>query len=274
MRIRLLLPLLAALCMCCSTNLLGQNGFIANWQDRASRTQAEQPHWVTPIVTVTPRLEQEFRTDFVRQITPTHTNTWNYGNSKGLELIPTRHIELIANVPPYIEHNTAAKDGFGDVAFLMKYRFFARNEENGNAIVTGFLGATIPTGSYSNGSTDATVTPTLAVGKGFRRFDVQTTAGAALPTANVKKLGRPVAWNTTLQYRADKHWWPEVEFNSTFYNGGPNDGKIQTFVTPGIVGRFPLRKRLGLTFGAGMQIATSAYHSYDHGLVFTARMPF
>jgi hypothetical protein len=274
MRIRLLLPLLAALCMGCGTNLLGQDGFIANWQDRASRTQAEQPHWVTPIVTVTPRLEQEFRTDFVRQITPTHTDTWNYGNSKGLELIPTRHIELIANVPPYIEHNTAAKDGFGDVAFLMKYRFFARNEENGNAIVTGFLGATIPTGSYSNGSTDATVTPTLAVGKGFRRFDVQTTAGAALPTANVKKLGRPVAWNTTLQYRADKHWWPEVEFNSTFYNGGPNDGKIQNFVTPGIVGRFPLRKRLGLTFGAGMQIATSAYHSYNHGLVFTARMPF
>ena len=28
-----------------------------------NRTQAEQPHWVTPLVTVTPRLEQEFRTD-------------------------------------------------------------------------------------------------------------------------------------------------------------------------------------------------------------------
>ncbi|WP_446744761.1 hypothetical protein [Silvibacterium acidisoli] len=274
MRICPRLSLLLTLWALAASHLFAQGRFLDSWQDRASRTQAEQPHWVTPIVTVTPRLEQEFRTDFVRQITPTHTNSWNYGNSKGLELIPSRHIELIANVPPYIQHNSSARDGFGDVAFLMKYRFFARDEEHGNAIVTGFLGATIPTGSYSNGSTDATVTPTLAAGKGFGRFDVQATAGAAFPTADVKKLGRPIAWNTTLQYRADKHWWPEVEFNTTFYEGGPNDGKIQNFVMPGIVGRFPLRKRLGLTFGAGMQIATSAYHSYNHGLVFTARMPF
>jgi hypothetical protein len=252
----------------------GQQGFIDNWQARASATQAEQPHWVTPLVTVTPRLEQELRTDILRQITPTHTETWNYGNGKGLELIPTRHIELIFNVPPYIQHNSAAKDGFGDTTFLLKYRFFARNEEHGNSIVTAFLGGSIPTGSYSNGTTDATVTPTLAVGKGFGNFAVQSTAGATLPVENTKKLGRPIAWNTALQYKTDPHWWPEVEFNTTFFEGGPNDGKIQNFITPGIVGRFPLRKRLGLTFGAGMQIATSEYHSYNHALVFTARMPF
>ena len=255
---------------------LAQQGFIANWQDRVNRTQAEQPHWVTPLVTVTPRLEQEFRTEFVRQITPTRIDTWNYGNGKGLELIPARRIELIFNVPPYVQHDSpTAKDGFGDVSFLLKYRFFARNEEDhGGSIITAFIGGSIPTGSYSNGTTDATITPTLAAGQGFGRFDVQSTLGATLPVANSNKLGRPIAWNTALQYKTDPHWWPEVEFNTTYFKGGPNDGKVQNFVTPGILGRFPLHHRIGLTMGAGMQIATSEYHSFNHGLVFTARMPF
>ena len=255
-----------------------QSGFIDSWQARVNKTQAEQPHWVTPLVTVTPRLEQEFRTDFVRQVTPTHLDNWNFGNGKGLELIPERHIELLFNIPPYLSreapHTTTTKDGFGDPSFVMKYRFLARNEEHGNAIVTAFLSGSIPTGSYSNGSSDAIVTPTLAGGKGFGHFDVQSTAGVALPVENTKKLGRPVTWNTTLQYRVDAHTWPEVEFNSTFYNGGPTDGKMQNFVTPGIAERFHLHKRIGLTMGAGMQIATSEYHAYNHALVFTVRMPF
>jgi hypothetical protein len=257
---------------------LAQQNFIQSWQARATATQNAQPHWVTPLVTVTPRLEQEFRTDFDRQITSTHTENWIYGNGKGLELIPTRHIELLFNVPPYIQHSAVpsptSQDGFGDTTLLMKYRFFARNEEHGNSIVTAFFGGSIPTGSYSNGATDASISPTLAIGKGFGRFDAQSTAGATLPIANTKKLGRPIAWNTALQYRANPHWWPEIEFNSTFYEGGPNDGKIQNFVTPGLVSRWKLHKRLGVTLGAGIQIATSAYRSYNHGLVFSARMPF
>ena len=248
--------------------------FIDSWQARVNRTQAEQPHWVTPLVTVTPRLEQEFRTDFTRQITPTHTETWNYGNGKGLELIPASRIELLFNVPPYVQHNSAAKDGFGDTTMTMKFRIYASNEEHHNAILTAFIGGSIPTGSYSNGSTDASVTPTLAGGKGFGRFDVQSTLGATLPVANTNKLGRPIAWNTTLQWRASRHWWPETEFNTTYYKGGPNDGKTQNFVTPGIVSRFPLHHRIGLTLGAGIQIATSEFHTYDHGLAFSARMPF
>ena len=41
---------------------------ISRYQARVTATQSEQPHWITPLVTVTPRLEQEFRSDFVRQI--------------------------------------------------------------------------------------------------------------------------------------------------------------------------------------------------------------
>jgi hypothetical protein len=32
--------------------------------------------------------------------------------------------------------------------------------------------------------------------------------------------------------------------------------------------------RLALIFGAGEQIATSHYHSYNHGLIFSARVAF
>ena len=265
-----------------------------NWwqryEARVSATQAEQPHWVTPLVTVTPRLEQEYRTDFVRQTSKTLVDTWNYGNSKGLEIIPERHIELLFNPPPFVAHDAkGSNDGFGDFSLNSKYRFFARNEEHGNAIITAFFAATIPTGKSGNGSCCAVVTPTptLAMGKGWGNFDLTTTAGGSLPITNSKGLGHTIAWNNVAQYRLSKEgpgrfFWPEVELNSSFFEGGANDGKVTTYATPGlIIGRIPLTHdasgkpgRLGLTFGGGEQIAVTSFHSTNHMLVFTARMPF
>ena len=276
------------LCLCLFSlvplSVAAQNSFISTWQARASRAQSEQPHWVTPLATVTPRLEQEFRTDFVRQTTPTLTQTWIYDNGKGLELIPTTHTELLINLPPYVTHSTpAGKDGAGDVSFLGKYRIFAGNEEHGNYILTAFVGGSIPTGSYTNGAQEPAVIPTLAGGKGIWRFDVQSTLGATLPLSRGTQYGRPIAWNTALQYKAGgsakpgsriPSIWPEVEFNSTFFKGGTNDGKTQNFASPGLIARFPIHHRHALVFGAGDQIATSRFHSYNHGLLFTARMPF
>jgi len=37
--------------------------YFADWFDRVEAVQASQPHWMTPLVTVTPRLEQEVRYD-------------------------------------------------------------------------------------------------------------------------------------------------------------------------------------------------------------------
>ena len=259
-----------------------QDGFLSHWQERATATQQAQPHWVTPLVTVTPRLEQELRADFVRQIAPKLTDTWIIDNGKGLELIPARRVELLFNVPPFTYHNSATRDGWGDVTFLSKYRFFARNEEGGNAIITGFIGGSIPTGTYKNGAVNASVSPTMAVGKGYKRVDVQSTLGAQIPVASGEKYGRPISWNTALQYRialgrGGPHavsLWPEAEFNTTWFKGGPNDGRTQNFATPGLVARFPIHRRVGLVLGGGMQIATSQYHGYNHALIVTARMPF
>lgn len=264
------------------------DSFIARYQARVTATQNEQPHWVTPLATVTPRLEQEVRSDFVRQTNAKRFDTWNYGNSKGLELIPERHIELLFNAPPFFNHSQpGVKDGFGDVSFLMKYRILSRNEEHGNAILTAFLGATVPTGKDANGSCCAVVTPTIAAGKGFGQLALTSTLGGSLPVSNAKGLGHTVTWNNVAQYRLAKAgvarlFWPEVEFNSSFFSGGTNDGKIQTFATPGlIVGRIPLSHdesgkpgRLGLTFGAGEQIALTHFHTFNHGIVLTVRVPF
>jgi len=152
-----------------TASLFGQaSRFIRNYQARVSATQSEQPHWVTPLVTVTPRLEQEIRSDFIHQYNTKGFTIWNYGNGKGLELIPERHTELIFNAPPFFNRSNGAQDGFGDVSFLAKYRFYSRNEEHGNAIVTAFVAGSIPTGKNANGSCCAVVTPTLAVRKGFR----------------------------------------------------------------------------------------------------------
>ena len=260
--------------------------FIQRYQARVTATQNEQPHWITPLVTVTPRLEQEFRTDFVHQYNPKAYAVWNYGNSKGLEFIPEKHVEILINVPPFFNRTNGEQDGFGDLSFNSKYRIFARNEEHGNAIVTAFFAATVPTGKNANGSCCAVVTPTLAVGKGFGRFDVTSTAGGSLPITNAAGLGHTITWNNVVQYKAGSgstwHVWPEVEANTSFYKGGSTDGDVAVFMTPGVViGRIPLSHdamgkpgRLGLTFGAGEQIAVSSYHPDNHALVLTARLPF
>ncbi len=250
------------------------SGFVGGFLARASATQAEQPHWVTPLITVTPRLEQELRTDFLSQPQANHTRVWNYGDGRGLELIPTRRTEVVFNIPPYIQHNSTAKDGLGDVSFLLKYRVFARNEEHGNSIFTIFVGGTYPTGSYLNGARNATVTPTLAGGKGFGPISIQSTIGAILPTAGGNTVGRPITWNTTVQYHQDAHWWPEVESNYTYFKDGPNNGRVTEYITPGVVARYKLHNRIGVTLGAGIQLATSSYYTFNHGVVVTARMPF
>jgi hypothetical protein len=252
------------------------DGAIARWLSMVGDTQAEQPHWITPVVTVTPRLEQEFRYDISHQIQPDLVTLDNYGNSKGLEIIPQSHIELLVNPPPYTTRSAGGSpDGWGDMSFLMKYRIFAGNEEHGNYILTAFLGGTIPTGSHKNGTLEGTISPTLAGGKGWGNFDVSTTLGAILPVAQTAKIGRQIVWNTALQYRVFRKLWPEAEINYTRFSQGASDGKTQVFATPGLVlGKFPIYHRFSFTVGGGMQIAVSQFHTYNHKAILTIRFPF
>ncbi len=259
-----------------STISFAQDGYFAGWFDRVNKTQAEQPHWITPLATTTPRLEEEFRYDQIWQVNANGVTTDIYDAGKGLELIPAERIEVILNTPPYIDHsNSAIPNAFGDAGFLVKYRLLAAPEERGNYILTAFLGATLPTGSHTNGALHAILTPTIAYGKGFGHFDAQGTFGIALPVADTNLMGHPYAWNNAFQYRILRKFWPEVELNSTFFQDGPRDGKKQNFVTPGLVmGRFKLWKRVGFTVGGGYQIATTHFHTSNHNAILSIRFPF
>lgn len=252
------------------------SGYFANWFPRVGKTQAEQPHWITPLATTTPRLEQEFRYDILWQTNSKDVTSENYGNSKGLELIPFEKVEVILSVPPYIvHHNPKVQDGFGDFQFLIKYRLLSGNEEHGKYILTAFLGVSLPTGQYANGQTDAIVTPTIAYGKGFGNFDVQGTFGVGLPTGSEARIGRTYPWNNAFQYRIYRKFWPEVELNYTYFQDGKNNGKTQVLVTPGLViGRLHLWRRLGFTIGGGYQIPITRFHNNDHNGIFSVRFPF
>ena len=118
----------------------------ASWLDMVSATQAAQPHWMTPLVTVTPRLEQEFRWDFYDQNNATGPqgngqHIINYGGPGGprVEFIPSYDWEAILAPPPYETASgpKGSAEGWGDwPMFLVKYRIASANEQNGNYIVT------------------------------------------------------------------------------------------------------------------------------------------
>ena len=275
-------PVFALLLLLVPT-LSAQTAFVERYEQRVASTLADQPHWSSPLVTVSPRIEQGFRTDFVRQTASNGQTTWNYGGSKGLQFIPFHRVEIRFSPPPFFTHSDAKIiDGFGDTAFRLKYRLYASPEQRRNAIVTFDLNATVPTGKNGNGSCCAVVTPVLFLGKGFGPLALTSSAGGALPVTNTQKLGRSVIFNNAIQYHATKILWLETEFNSTFFYGGKSDGHVQTFTTPGIVfSRIPLNRipqgtpgSLQVTLGAGEQIALTHFHTYDHSPIFTARFRF
>jgi hypothetical protein len=259
------------------------DGFFHDWLSMVSESQAEQPHWITPLNTTTPRLEQELRYDIQWQTHNSGVTTDNYGVSKGLEIIPAKNWEVILAIPPYIVNNPdSVKDGFGDWQFLVKYRIAAGNEEHGNYILTAFYQMTFPTGQYQEGALSPVITPTIAYGKGLGNFDVQGTLGYSLPTGNVSVIGHTLPWNNTFQYRIYKKLWPELEVNfNHFYGGNGNivptshPGKTSVYLTPGLVlGRFPIHNRFSFTVGGGFEIAATKFHPTNHIPILSIRFPF
>lgn len=231
---------------------------------------------MTPLVTVTPRLEQEFRYDQIWQSRPNGQTLDSFGGGKGLELIPTEKTEIIFGIPAWQSRNYPDDtNGFADENLLLKYRVLAANEERGNYILTLFAGFTLPTGSQHNTQDHATFAPTIAFGKGWGDFDVQATLGASVPDNAVGSLGTPLLANVAFQYRLAKVFWPEVEVNYTYWPNGERQGIHQVFITTGLViGRIPIWERLGATVGAGFQIAVTERPVYHNSSILSVRFPF
>ena len=257
--------------------------YFVNWFPRVTEIQKEQPVWATPIVTVTPRLIEQLRYDQLFEAQRNGGAADDLGGNKGLELIPWYNVEIQLCIPAWIARNGSVpkttnghptQDGWADETFLLKYRLFSGNEEHGNYIVTAFMGFSAPTGNDTNSSGHPLFTPTLAFGKGLGDFDLQSTVGVTVPDGGIRRLGTPVAYNTTLQYSFERYFWPEVEVNCTWPNG-QHGGKDQVFITPGIVvGTIPLYQRIGVALGVGYQVAVTSEPTYNHALIFSGRIPF
>jgi hypothetical protein len=62
-------------------------------------------------------------------------------------------------------------------------------------------------------------------------------------SAIFNKVGSPLLWSTAFQYHLFNEFWPEIEFNTTYFPNGPNSGKTQVFMTPApglVIGRIPV----------------------------------
>lgn len=245
------------------------------WLDLGERVQATQPDWLSPLATTSGRLKQEFRYDIWDQPASGGNRSYQFGGNKGLEFITSSRTQILIGVPTYtLVSPNGPPGGFGDLPLMLKFRISSAGRTEGNYLVTFLLAATAPTGSHRYGAGEAVVTPTMAFGKGWKRFDVQATLGVNLPAGNTARLGRQLLWNTAFQYRVWK-LWPEVEANSTSYTTGKNAGETQLFLTPGLgFGRAHLAGRFRLSSAVGVQIAATQFHAYNHRWMLSTRVSF
>lgn len=265
--------------------------FFSEWSARVQQAQASQPHWITPLVTVTPRLEQEVRYDQSFQQLNNGAHVANYDGGKGLELIPTTTNEVIFNAPPFLDRTYARSKstvgtGFSDTpVLLVKQRLLSAPESEGNYILTAFLGVSAPTAAerFTPHADPWIVTPTIAGGKGWGNFNVQATFGVQIPVSYENENGRALQTNVAFQEHVGEYFWPEFEINNTYWTDGPRGGRIQTFLTPGIIfGRFVLVGSAKAIFGVGYQFAVTPSPAnlspitptYDRALLATARVTF
>jgi hypothetical protein len=262
--------------------------YFLHWFDRKNEAQATQPHWMTPLATVTPRLEEEFRYDQFFQNAQNGAAIANFDGGKGLELIPTTTNEILLNLPAYQERTVVKpKQGTLDWGFLtIKQRFISAPEDKGNYIVTGFLGFTAPTGAPAFTNSAYIVTPTLAGGWGYGDFDVQGTVGVNFPLENEHVIGKSIVTNVAFQYHLFQYFWPEFEFNDTQWTDGTQRGGLnQLFVTPGVIlGRFNLgAPGVNFNIGLGYQVAINPSPPltapvltpmFNHAVVLTSRLTF
>lgn len=259
--------------------------YFLHWFDRVHEAQATQPHWMTPIATVTPRLEEEIRYDQYFEQLGNGAQVTTFDSGKGLELIPTTTNEVLINAAPYEQRSLKSPaSGWGDWNFLtIKQRIISAPEDKGNYIVTAFLGVQAPIGAPAFTNKAWVITPTLAGGKGWGDFDIQATMGVPIPTEYESTIGTSLVTNVTLQYHFLEYFWPELEFNDTYWFDGERAGLNQLFITPGIVfGRFELVGQLKGIIGVGYQFAVSPElrmepaltPTYDHAWLLTSRIAF
>jgi hypothetical protein len=243
----------------------------------ASMTEM-QPSWMGPLNQPDARLGQAVRVS-VSNFSMAGTQTLNYGGNHGVSMIVNRRFQLDFNPPSFFRnHSSTLKDGFGNASTQVKWRIASGNAQHGNFAVSAVLFHGFAPRAYQNALLTSIYVPSIAAGRGFGRFAVLSTLGACLPTGRIAEQGRVIEWNMTAQAHASSHVWFDLENNAAFFRAGPLGGKTQNFMTPAVF--YMIRRKewkpehASVVFDCGMQIATSAFHYYNHNLVTEMRILF
>lgn len=237
-----------------------------------------QPSWMGPLVQSDARLSQALRISISNAYAP-GAQIISYGNNHGVSMIGGTRFQFDFDPPAYFRnHSAALKDGFGNAGAQVKYRIASGNAEHGSFALTAIVFHGFAPRAYENGALTSYYCPKIASGVGFGRFNVQSTLGGFVPTGKIAVQGRAIEWNGTAQVHPNARTWFDVEDNATFNLGGAVDGKTQNFITPAAF--YLVRRKdwgpahAAMVFDAGMQIATSQFHLYDHNLISEMRILF
>lgn len=260
----------------CAT--FAQQTFIEAQRRHNAEMTEVQPTWMGPLIQSDPRLAQAVRLSFASFYAP-GAHTVSYGNNHGVSVIAAKRFQFDFDPPSYFQnHSATLNDGFGNAFTQVKYRIASGNAEQGNFAVTAIGAYGFAPRIYQNGLLTSVYLPKLAAGIARGHFNVQSTLGGMLPTSKVDLQGRAIEWNATLQWHANPHVYVDVENNTTFNMGGPLNGKTQNFVTPAayyvVRGKEWKPTHPVFVFDAGMQIATTSFHTYNHNLVSEMRILF
>jgi len=237
-----------------------------------------QPSWMGPLIQSDARLAQALRLS-VSDANAPGAQIINYGNNHGFSVIAERRFQFEIDPPPFFRnHSSASPDGFGNAGAQIKVRIASGNAEHGNFAVTAIDFHGFAPRAGQNGILTAYDCPKIAAGIARGRFNAQSTLSGVLPSSKVTAQGRVIEWNFTGQMHPTEHTWFDFENNAAFNLGGPVNGKMQNFITPAAF--YMLRRKqwepthAALVFDAGMQIATSSFHLYNHNLLAEMRILF
>jgi hypothetical protein len=265
-------------CVVAGSPAAGAQSWYQNFRSRNAAMADVQPTWMGPLIQSDARLGQAAKVS-VSNASVNGALVTSYGNNHGVSLLGGRRFQFDFNPPSYFHASSpAVADGFGNASTQVKYRIASGNAQHGNYALSAALCRSFGGGYGQNGMLTDAYFPKLLAGKAWGRFVVQSALNGVLPTGKIAAQGRAIEWNSTAQLRTGTHAYFDIEDNLTWLKGGPDDGRTQNFVTP--AGFLLVRRKAWepthavFAFDAGIQIATSSFHLYNHNVVTEMRILF
>ncbi len=244
-------------------------------------SRKRQPQWISPLISINPLLIEQVRYDVYDQTRANGSKSWDFGNGKGISFIALPAVEVAVGLPQYLySPDGSGVTGLRGENFSLKGRILSSPKEEGNYVLSLFLGALSPTGTVpARESSEHWIwTPMILFGKGWGNFDLMLNLGTEYADGDRHNLATFFIYNLALQYRIGL-LCPSFEISS-----GPTITRFLFFGTPGLfvtptllLGPFSAGSGLSFAGGVGYQIAlnqVSILEQYANALILSFRLYF